>query len=351
VEEDDWASVPAHKRPEMRRRIAVIRAFLAIDDPTPSDRTRAMQELGLSRASFHNLVRVMQAGAGLSALQGTGPAPGRTGGKALDEVAAALIEQAIGNVGARSSTADVHREVERLSALAGVTPPSSVTVRKRHLEVAKWLSTTTDSTLLVDHCALLLPIAIGGRVLLPVVTAAFLEPEGLIVSYKTAPIQPVCTDVAEVLLRCLSSYGQERRLRTYRMTGSAWNVFADVFDSVGAPMPELRKRKGPGHEFRRLTGATLGGVRLAIQSTMRPETEPRSGARTFTPEAAREVIDDAVRTHNAGRGLAREKDAPQISIGAPTILLRQGLEWITRMPAQMVYAGIDIPDLPTREKT
>ena len=113
MEDDDWASVPAHKRSEMRRRIANIRASLTIDNPPPEDRARAMQELGLSRASFQNLLRVMQAGAGLSPLQGTGPAPARTGGKTLDAVAAALIEQAIGNVGARSNTADVHRGARR----------------------------------------------------------------------------------------------------------------------------------------------------------------------------------------------------------------------------------------------
>lgn len=326
--EDDWGSVPAQKRPEIRRRIAVIRSFLAIDDPTPEDRARAMQELGLSRASFHNLVRVMQAGAGLSEIQGTGPAPGKAGGRTLDAIVAALIEQAIENVGALSSTADVHREVERLCTLAGVTPPSSVTVRKRHLEVAKWLSTSADATLLVDHCALLLPIGIGDRVLLPVVTAAFLQPEGLIVSYKIAPLQPVCLDVAEVLLRCLSSYGQERRLQTYRMAGPAWNVFADVFRSVDAPVPEIRRRKGPGHEFRQMTGTTLGGSNWPSRAPCGPTPNPgavsaptrlRRRARSSTMPSARTtpvVVSPRRKTRRRSASARRPSPSGKVSTGS-----------------------------------
>lgn len=343
--DDDWTSVPPHRRPEVRRRVAVVRRFLAIENPTPNDRAQAMAELGLSRASFHNLVRVMKAGGGLSELQGAGPAPGSTG-RPVDAVVDALIEKAIENVGADKTTADVHREVERLCTLAGIVAPSSVTVRKRHLEVAKWQSTSPIATLVVDHCAVLLPVDVGGRLLLPVVTAAFLEPEGLIVSHSTMPLQPVCTDVARVLLRCVSSYGQERRLRTFRLDGPAWNVLADVFRAMGIEEPELRKRRSPGHEFRRLTGASLGGAKLAIQSTLKPVVEPREGLRTYSGALAREIVDDAVREHNASRGLVREKDAPRVSVGAATPALQQGLEWLSKMPRQLVYGDVEIPDLP-----
>lgn len=56
MEEFDWTGVPPDRRPEVRRRIGILEQFLSIAKPSPEDRLRARQELGVSRPMFYLLV-------------------------------------------------------------------------------------------------------------------------------------------------------------------------------------------------------------------------------------------------------------------------------------------------------
>lgn len=342
MEDLDWGDVPPLQRPEVRRRVAILDRFVALTDPTAADRKEAMEELGLSRPSFYNLVRVWREKRDARLLQGArAPRSGKPSGIKIDKVVASFIEIAIGNIGAAASTADVYREVQRLCTQTGLTPPSMDPVRARHLEVAKWLVASPDARLIVDYCALRLPTRINGQVAFPVLTAAFLEPEGLIVGFAHEYRQPTCAETARALLTCISGKGVERTLTCHRLSSPAWNTFSDVFTSVGLDPPLPFHRRAPGHDFRRLVGTGLGGIKLAMQSTLDPTIGADAGRTEHDRTQSDQIIHDAVDAHNRSRGLARSSDLPLISVGAQTSGLRDGLKWILRAPEAILLHGAE----------
>jgi hypothetical protein len=89
LEEDGMRQVPVARRAEVRRRIAILDAFLALAVPTPKDRATARERIGVSRSMFEALLRIRRETTDPAALPGArvGSAERAVGGQVAPNVA------------------------------------------------------------------------------------------------------------------------------------------------------------------------------------------------------------------------------------------------------------------------
>lgn len=337
----DWNGVPPGRRPETRRRIAILDEFIALTKPTEADRAEAMRRLGVGRASFYRLVAIWQEHRSPALLPGAhGSRTGAGRGRTLDPQVAIVIEEVITSVGAVEAPVKLEREVERRCLAIGLKPPSLAAIRRRRrsallANVELIPPILNDRSVIVDSSALDLPALLAGRAVLPVVTAAFLQPEGWIAAYRVGAAPPHAAIEVSLLLELMSVDAVERAVVLHPQPSSAWRIMLEATRAAGLP-PAAHVRHDYGVMFRRLTGDALGGLPLAVRSTRDP-TAGQYG-RLALQEEIEGLIAEAIGIHNEGRGASADlADVPHgssvhFSVGHATSKVLEVLQWLNRMP-------------------
>lgn len=342
MEDLDWGSVPPSRRSEVRRRIAILDGFAAIASPSEEDRLEAMRRLGIGRASFYRLIHIWKTRRDPALLPGAnGRRSGRGKGVSLDPRIAAIIDEAIATVGAASAPLDLEREVTRLCEAAGLEPPSPAPIRRLRREklladVGLLEPVLSEPSVIVDSCALDLPAVLSKRGTLPVVTAAFLQPEGWIAAYAVEDRAPTLAIALSVLRDLLSSDAQPRALVLHPEDTAPWRIATEALAAVGVPASG-HVRHEYGTMFGRIVGDSLGGLPLKPRHTRRPLVEGRS--RYAGRDEALDRINEGVAIHNELRhgptthdGAVAHDARAVFGIGSATPRLVAALTWLNLMP-------------------
>lgn len=332
MEELDWSDVPVSRRAETSRRIAVLRRYLAIVDPTPADRDAAQAELGVGRATFYNLVRAWTKSGRPADLPGAAaPKEGRRRGPALADGVAEAIETAMRTLPGSASLAEIHREVARLCALTGTRPPSvdpiARRLREREAERPVHLVGSPRRSLVVDSCALAIPTRIGRRVALPVVTAVFQEEDGRIAAHHVDFAPPTATTGISLLEPLFRRRVGNDRVLLNPWNAPGWSIVMHALEPAGMQKVGDPSSRVPGGMFADLANGHLGGLPLARKSTLDPEADSTSGRPR--PEVE-ELIARAIEIHNSARAGIAETDEDGASIKREAVL--QILRWLIQMP-------------------
>lgn len=345
--DNPWEGLTAVKRVQLKQRIAVLDQFLSLLKPTPEERATAIETLGISRAAFYNLIAVWRKHRDprlLRTAHRTRPPGNRKTGVPLNPIAEGMMELAIRKTGADKSTSAIFDAYVELCRQADVASASEETLRRRHREVAKWLTPPgTGAMITVDHCALNLAVEIGARKVLPVVTAAFLEPEGIILSHTIDYIAPVASNAARALWEAIDGEGQAREINLHLFETPAWGIMGQAIVAAGLPQPMRRTARLPAYDFRRIVGHSFAGIRLAPRRTMDPDVTRIDGYVAVDAMLHGEIIREAVLAHNEERGLLRPSDRPKVGVGPFTGRLREALGWIMDMPHDLLYADVALP--------
>jgi hypothetical protein len=127
MKEPDLSGVDPVRVPEARRRIAAIRSYMALPNPTTADAIRIGESVGLSRWRFVRLVRLWREHHDARRLvmdrrNNSGPT------SLLDPVAATIVSDVIREMGADAKLATVAERIEARCAAAGVKAPVRPTI-------------------------------------------------------------------------------------------------------------------------------------------------------------------------------------------------------------------------------
>lgn len=136
-EEIDWSAVPAGLLSEVKRRVAILEAYLALPKPTKDDRKAAMSQLGVGQAMFYRMLGQWKDSRNPAEL------PGARRNKCVarnPKLLAANVEQIIAdtleNLGPDARPEVIVREIRARCGDAGVRAPSRMTIRQRRRAAA-----------------------------------------------------------------------------------------------------------------------------------------------------------------------------------------------------------------------
>lgn len=339
----DWKDIPLSRQAEVRRRVAILDDYIALERPTENDRQEAMQRLGVKRASFYRLVRAWKEQRDPARLPGAiARKDGKGRGAKLDPRMEAIIRQAIANAGAASPPKVIEAEVGKLCDAAGLTHPSSAPVARLRREAlfregSQQKPIIEEPSVVIESCAIDLPTLHDDREVLPVVTAAFLQPEGTIAGYAIDYTAPNAMTAVRMLLEIIDPEGPARTLVMRPPDTPLWNILSNAVTAAGVSSSDKLDLER-GTVFDRLAGSTLGGLPLAIRSTKDPSAPGR--ARYADPAQTAEVIREAIEIHNQARtgapdpsdALAHQHEKSRFSLGDATERFISVLRWMLAMP-------------------
>jgi hypothetical protein len=131
-EDLDWSGVPAGLFPEVKRRVAILEAYLALPKPTKNDRRDAMSQLGLRHAMFYRMLRYWKQTRNPAELPGARKdrCAGRNR-KLLLPAVEQIIAEVLACLGPSARPEAIVGEIRRRCSDAGVRPPSRMTIRQR----------------------------------------------------------------------------------------------------------------------------------------------------------------------------------------------------------------------------
>jgi hypothetical protein len=318
MDDVDMSGVSPERRAEVRRRIGVVREYLAIDNPTRDDDTNYAALMGLHPAGFLRLVRIWRETGKASALPGAQiPRTKRGGGsekriRTTAEVRS-VVAQVMQEFGDQAKPVVIHREVTARCEQLGLPAPTLTTIvastmRSRRSPKPSDVVNNDDPHVIVDHSALYLPvIADADNIQIPVLTTVC-DSRGYIYSHELSLTAPSPQVTARALLKSLHDTEDPVPLLMNRDFTQGWNklvgflVFAgiDLRGRSAAPVPS-------GRTLRSLYGDAIGDIKLRPSYTSRP-TEGRvppvrMPSRPLTLDDARDAVDAVISAENQRRGL------------------------------------------------
>jgi hypothetical protein len=126
----DWNVIPEGRRAEVRRRVEIVDRYLALPNPSPEDRARAMAAIGVGKATFQSLVTTWRRTRDPTQVAGARRSPG-PGGRRLQPEVEAILAEILCAVGASAGEAHVLDEVTRRCLAAALPVPSRETIQER----------------------------------------------------------------------------------------------------------------------------------------------------------------------------------------------------------------------------
>ncbi|MFK3889528.1 hypothetical protein [Sphingomonas sp. NPDC079357] len=185
-EDLDLSDVDPLKWAEVRKRVDVVRRYLALPHPTGVDRDRHAAELGLRTGQFYNLVRAWrehrQASALTLGVRNKGrPSRSRRGG--VDPLAREIARQAIGELGRDAPILDLESMTVARCAAAGVRPPSRGTIRLLAKEGGAAAINAPATGIFVARTFVRLPMIVDGTVGLPAAAVVAESPGGRVLGF------------------------------------------------------------------------------------------------------------------------------------------------------------------------
>lgn len=306
----DLKDVHPLRRRQTALRVAAVRRWLEAGRHAPGDEERAAAELGIGIPTFRLIVRAWLdhgspaeiPGARIPRFRPHRHSP-TVSAKAETAIAAVIAE-----LGPHSSRTDVLRGVERRCADLGVAPPSTSTVTARLYRTRSETARESSSPrLIIDHCAVRLPVSDADTTFAPVATLAFLD-DGTILAWDLRRGGPSPQPTALVLaaaLRTEPASDETGALRIAADRTPGWKSLLAALKTAGvvrtgstaAPVPS-------GRDARATFGEAIGGVHLV------PNLTHANGERGFTGgyatadldvSQARAAFADAVDMSNAER--------------------------------------------------
>lgn len=201
----DLSGVDPLRRTEVRRRIAVIKSYLAIPMPTQSDRIRHAAELDRSVNQFMALVRAWRDHKSGASVAGAGVhrrAPRRPSRLSVSpeakRAAAKTIEEAAHGTSLTAITKSVN---ERCKAM-GLSPPSRSTLWNM-MSSSRSKSGGGGTGVVIGTCKVRIPVTSNGTTTLPDLTLAVRAHNGTVLAAALvhADWRPALTDIVRSLER------------------------------------------------------------------------------------------------------------------------------------------------------
>ena len=318
----DLTGVAPSRRPEMIRRVSMVVAYLDLTDPTPEDRAAFADSLGVAPATFLHLVkewlRYGTAADMPGALGHRGLRPRRLRPAVQPEVET-VVAATIDALGSQARPSVVHAVVRSACESRGLKTPSKGTVTTRlYRSRGPATGAAAPSALMVDHCALGLPVVNGGAVLAPVLTLAF-DSSGGVHAHRLGLLGPGPRVTAGIIADALDNptqAGPQVPLLLNADRTRIWHALLDALAGAGVERVVRFGRPVPsGRLARAVFGDRIAGFRLIPNLTHRSQ-DPRGEGWLNTPPVplctAVEAVADALasgRTGTAGRPAVASADA------------------------------------------
>ncbi|RZL85372.1 MAG: hypothetical protein EOP66_01715 [Sphingomonas sp.] len=302
MEEPDFSGIDPVRVPEARRRIAAIREYLALPDPTTADAIRIGQSVGLSRWTFVRLVQAWNEHRDARRL--VMDRRGNSGrASIIDQSAATIVDEAIREFGADAKLAVIARRIADRCAEAGVAVPADTTIwqRMRKVRVVTGAPASGPPRVIVGRMWFQMPVEDQA---VPMALVAVMLPERLIVAYRVS-IDPVSPPAVTELVRDLADRRADvGEARALLMNAEDLRAATAQLDSIG--QKELRpQRRSLQIELSR----AFGGRIRQLKTAYRPGTGAtrKAGVRQAQPLTAAEAVvavETAIDAHNAAMGAA-----------------------------------------------
>lgn len=312
MEELDMSGVDPLRYDEVRRRVAVVKDYLALPLPTEADQKVHATRLDLSVNQFMALVRVWRDYRSAAKMAASGAHRGETrqpSRLALDPKAREATAEVIGELGPTASLTQIMRIVEERCEALGVRAPSRGTVWNMAME-ARQGHDSGEVGIVVGTCGVRMPMATPDGLVLPALTIAVRASDGVILAaaleeadWQTATATIASSAVADTQVRAASDLLALKRSASIR-TGVT-------------PIPNVKARSA----ISRILGRSIDSIGLIYQPSkaLAPERMLTTKQdRALSPVDARALIMAAIDRHNAARD-ARDAvwiDAPTASKGA-----------------------------------
>lgn len=132
LENIDWTGVPANLLPEVKRRVAILEAFIDLTRPTRADRMAAITQLGVGRAMFYRILAQWKRTRNPAELPGARLAQrSPRGRRLLDEAVDEIISEVLERLGSEAKAETLVAAIRDRCGAASLRPPSRMTIRQR----------------------------------------------------------------------------------------------------------------------------------------------------------------------------------------------------------------------------
>ena len=310
----DLVGVHPLRRRQTLERIRAIVQWLASEDRDGKAEAKAAAGLGVGVPMFRRIVRAWLDHGRAADLPGARvpTTKARRLNPAASAEAEAIVAALIAHLGPAARPADVAAEAARRCEAAGLTSPSAVTIASRVYR-ARALSGDAPGRdgIVVDHCALRLPVFHEGRVRAPVATLAFLR-DGTLLSWSLGIGGPYPQTTARTLAAALRAPAADGPAAGLRMTADHTPGWGRVLDAlraagvhragrIGAPVPS-------GREARAVFGDAIAGLPL-VPGLTHSDADARFASRLSSPplplDEARAAFADALADYGISAGPGR----------------------------------------------
>lgn len=291
----DMSGVDPLRWAEVRERVAVIIAYLAIGGPTEEDRMAHAARLGLGRTQFLKLVRAWRTHQTAVAIAGAKPKreKARKGWRALPAASERVMCETLERLGPDVRPSVATAAVTAALRAKGLQSPDRSTVWRRLMAIRRDRGFVADAgDVVVAECRVRLPVLADGTISMPSLLIAARAIDGRIIA--ALPLAGERPDVSGFAKAALAAS------RSGCLTAD--RAFADAFGGAN----ELRQ-VGPGTArttLSRIVGRRLGRLELQFNRSGRPADRflRTEDDRPLDPADARLALESAIAQHNQARG-------------------------------------------------
>lgn len=300
MEEPDFSGIDPVRVPEARRRIAAIRAYLALPNPRTADAIRIGESVGLSRWTFVRLARAWsEYGEARRLVLDRRADSGR--GTIIDPIAAAIIDEATEEFGADAKLATIAKWVEARCLDAGVATPADTTIwkRMRKTRAAKNAPTSGPPRIIVGRMWFHLPVEGHPSGSMPMALVAVMLPERLIVAHRVSVDPEAWPSVSGLIEDLAGRQTPGGEVRPLLLAADDLRASAAKLDAVG--LGDLRPhRRALQIELSKAFRGKLGQLKASYRPTTRAAKKPKIiQARPLTEAEAADAITTAIEAHNS----------------------------------------------------
>lgn len=296
MDELDLSGVDPLRWDEVRRRVAVIRSYLAIPHPTKGDRQAHADRLDRSVNQFMALVRAWRQhrSAARIAASGTHRRRHRSPGHlSVDPVARRIAADAIEELGTDATLSSLSRLVRTRCEARGVTPPSDSTIWNM-VRAERRGRASGETGVVIGTCMVRLPVATPQSTSQPMLTLAVRASDKAILAASLGTAD--WTSAGQALAAANAEQGSARVDRDLIGQRHAAGLSAGVEAVTGAASRSALSR---------ILGLGIDDLPLIYRPAKAAPAErllTTREDRPLSPADARALIVAAVSRHNAAMG-------------------------------------------------
>lgn len=302
MREPDFSGIDPLRVPEVRRRIAALDTYLALPSPSTVDALRLGQSVGLSRWQFQRLVRVWRDHRSPKLL-----VAGRRGASKRDYgIAPRAIEiarETIAHAEPDEPVTVISSMIEDRCAEEGVAPPSRPTIWNYVRAARQVTPASGPPRIVIGRMWFHLPMRDRAVEAMPMLLAATLLPEGIIITHRisTDPMMP--PSVADLIAEVATLRVPDAPVRALVMDDDDRRAASAVITDAGLGRARGRPQSAQRDLSRSMAGKLGPLEALYRRSRARPATR-KAAARFEEPLDPADVsaaIERAVAISNASR--------------------------------------------------